>query len=126
MVDFLPAYLASLKRGVGLCDTLAKVYEPDMSEDWASRTLMQIGSLRMGFADRLANPKLTVAHTLAVIGLISRYLDSHWADYMEFPKPDPAKRARVLDLHEDLTAVMNEVGPIYNALREDSLSRSQT
>jgi hypothetical protein len=74
---------------------------------------MQIGSLRMGLADRLANPKLTIAHTVAVTGLISRYLDSHWADYMEFPKPEPAKRARVLELHEDLTAVMNEVGPLY-------------
>jgi hypothetical protein len=125
MVDSLTTYLALLKRGITLCDTLARVYEPDIAQDWASRTLMQIGSLRMGFADRLANPKLTVAHTLAVIGLISRYLDSHWADYMEFPKPDPAKRARVLDLHEDLTALMNEVGPIYNALREDSLARTQ-
>jgi hypothetical protein len=98
-----------LQRGVALCDTLARVYEPDIAQDWANRTLMQIGSLRMSLADRLASPKLTVAHTLAVTGLISRYLNSHWVDYMEFPKPEPAKRARVLELHEDLTAVMNEV-----------------
>jgi hypothetical protein len=44
---------------------------------------------------------------------------------MEFPKPEPGKRARVLELHEDLTAVMNEIDPIYNALREDSLARTQ-
>lgn len=120
MVDLLTTYLATLQRGMDLCNMLAKVYEPDMSEDWANRTLMQISSLRIGLADRLAAPKLTVAHTLAVIGLISRYLDSHWADYIDFPKSEPAKRARVLELHEHLTAVMNEIGQVYNALLEDS------
>jgi hypothetical protein len=44
---------------------------------------------------------------------------------MEFLKPEPAKRARVLELYEDLTAVMDEVGPLYNALRKDSLARTQ-
>ena len=122
MVDFLNAYLALLQRGVTLYDTLAKVYEPDMAIDWANRTLMQIGSTRMGLADRMANPKLIDIQTLAVIGIISRYLDSHWADYVDFPKPDPTKRARVLELHEDLKVVMNGVGAIYNILREERLA----
>jgi hypothetical protein len=117
MVDSLPTYLALLERGVTLCDTLARVYEPDIAQDWANRTLMQIGSLRMGLAGRLANPKLTTEHTLAVIGLIDRYIDSHWADYLELPTANPAKRAQVLEIHEALTAVMNGVGPIYNTLR---------
>ena len=119
MVDPLATYLALLQRGVTLFDTLAKVYEPDMAEDWASRTLMQIGNTRMGLADRMAKPKLLEVHTLAVMGLIDRYIDSHWADYMEFPKPNPAKRAQVLELHEKLTAVMNEVVDFHNALFVD-------
>ncbi|MGI4733909.1 MAG: hypothetical protein ACRYG7_01895 [Janthinobacterium lividum] len=53
-------------------------------------------------------------------------MDSHWADYLEIPTANPAKRAQVLELHEDLTAVMNEVGSISNALYEARLSRSQT
>ena len=43
---------------------------------------------------------------------------------MEFPKPDPAKRARVLELHEDLTAVMNEVGAISNVFYEERAASS--
>jgi hypothetical protein len=120
MVDSLPTYLALLERGVTLCDTLARVYEPDIAQDWANRTLMQIGSLRMGLAGRLANPKLTTEHTLAVIGLIDRYIDSHWADYLELPTANPAKRAQVLELHQALTALMNEVAELHNALFVDN------
>lgn len=82
--------------------------------------------MRMGLADRLAKPKLTLEHTSIVTGLIDRYMDSHWADYLEIPTANPAKRAQVLELHEDLTAVMNEVGSISNVLYEARLSRSQT
>jgi hypothetical protein len=123
MVDSLSMYLTLLQRGVALCDTLARVYEPDIAQDWANRTLMQISGMRMGLADRLAKPKLTLEHTTIVIGLIGRYIDSHWADYMELPTANPAKRAQVLALHEDLAAVMNEVGPISNDLYEARLSR---
>jgi hypothetical protein len=126
MVDYLPTYLALLQRGVTLCDTLAKVYEPDIAQDWASRTLMQLGSLRMGLADRMIDPELVLEQTSSVTGMIDRYIDSHWADYREIPIPDLTKRARVLDLHEDLMAVINGVGAISNVLREDRLSRSQT
>ncbi|RZK28935.1 MAG: hypothetical protein EOO63_10140 [Hymenobacter sp.] len=116
MVDLLTTYLGLLQRGVALCDTLARVYEPDATLDWASRTLMQLGNMRMGLAGRLASPKLTPEQTSVVIGLISRYIDSHWADYQELPRPDAAKRAQVLELHEELTAVMNGVGTIDNAI----------
>ena len=61
-----------------------------------------------------------------VTGIIDRYIDSHWADYLEFPKPDPAKRARVLELHEDLTAVMNEMGAITNALYDERMASSKS
>ena len=126
MVDYLPTYLALLERGVALCDTLAKVYEPDIAQDWASRTLMQIGNVRMGLADRMIDPELVLEQTSSVTSMIDRYIDSHWADYLELPKPDPAKRARVLELHEALTAVMNGVGPISNALREERLASSKS
>ncbi|RZK27925.1 MAG: hypothetical protein EOO63_12360 [Hymenobacter sp.] len=125
-MSFLPTYLALLQRGVALCDTLAKVYEPDIAQDWASRTLMQIGSLRMGLADCLIDPELVLEQTSLVTGMIDKYIDSHWADYREIPKSDLTKRARVLELHEDLMAVINGVGAISNVLREDRLSRSQT
>ena len=116
VVDPLATYLALLQRGVTLFDTLAKVYEPDMAIDWANRTLMQIGNTRMGLADRMIDPELLEVHTLAVVGLISRYIDGHWADYMEIPKPDPAKRAQIVELHEKLTALMNEVVDFHNTL----------
>ena len=126
MVDYLPTYLALLERGVALCDTLAKVYEPDIAQDWASRTLMQIGNTRMGLAGRMSISKLTDTPTTLVTGLIDRYIDGHWADYLELPKPDPAKRARVLELHEDLTAVMNEMGAITNALYDERMASSKS
>lgn len=119
MVDSLSVYLALLQRGVTLCDTLAKVYEPDIAEDWADRTLMQIANLRMGLADRLANPKLTDVHVGIVMTIIDRYIDGHWADYINLPKPDSAKRTWVLELHESLTALMNEVADFYNTLFVD-------
>ena len=125
-MSLLPTYLSLLQRGVALCDTLTKVYEPDMTEDWANRTLMQIGNMRMGLADRIINPEPTTIYTSLVTGIIDRCIDSHWADYLEFPKPDPAKRARVLELHEDLTAVMNEMMVITNALYEERAARSQS
>ncbi|MGI4733908.1 MAG: hypothetical protein ACRYG7_01890 [Janthinobacterium lividum] len=40
MVDSLATYLTLLQRGIAMCDTLAKVYEPDIAQDWAGRTLM--------------------------------------------------------------------------------------
>jgi hypothetical protein len=49
-------------------------------------------------------------------GLISRYLDSHWADYIDLPKPDSAKREQVLQLHAALQSLMDEVAPIDVAL----------
>ena len=119
MVDSLYIYLDLLQRGVTLFDALAKVYEPDMTDDWANRTLMQIGNTRMGLADRMTNPKVTDAHVGIVIGLIGRYIDSHWADYMEFPRTDHIKREQVLELHEKLTVLMNEVADFYNALFVD-------
>ena len=125
-MSLLPTYLSLLQSGVILLDTLAKVYEPDMAIDWANRTLMQIGNMSMGMADRMINPKLTDTHTSLVTGIIDRYIDGHWADYLEIPKPDPAKRARVLELHEDLTAVMNEMGAITNALYDERVASSKS
>jgi hypothetical protein len=52
--------------------------------------------------------------------IIDRYIDSHWADYLNLPRPDPAKRTQVLALHESLTALMNEVAAFYNTLFVDS------
>ncbi|RZL09167.1 MAG: hypothetical protein EOO62_14340 [Hymenobacter sp.] len=119
MVDILAAYCAALQHGLTLFDALARIYEPDAALDWASRTLMQISNQRVALTSRLAKPMLTVEHTLAMMTTIDRYLDSHWADYLEFPKPDPTKRTQVLELHKGLTTVINEVGPLYNTLRKD-------
>ncbi|RZK28934.1 MAG: hypothetical protein EOO63_10135 [Hymenobacter sp.] len=114
-----------LQRGVALSDALVRVYEPDATIDWANRTLMQLGNLRMGFTSRLANPQLTAGQTLAVMGNIDRHIDSHWADYQELPRPDAAKRAQVLALHETLTALMNEMADLHNALFVDNQSRKE-
>ena len=124
-MSLLPTYLSLLQRGVILLDTLAKVYEPDMAIDWANRTLMHIGNTRMGLAGRIIKPDLDLEEASIVVGLISRYIDGYWANCMEIPKHDPAKRARVLELHEDLTAAMNEVGAISNVLYEERKLQSQ-
>jgi hypothetical protein len=44
--------------------------------------------------------------------MADKYLDGHWADYIDLPKPDPAKRERVLQLHAALQSLMDEVTPI--------------
>lgn len=77
---------------------------------------MQTANTRMGLAGRLAKPKLNLEETGVVIGLISRYLDGHWADYIGLPKPDPAKREQVLQLHATFQSLMEEVAPIDVAL----------
>ena len=117
MVDPLATYCSILQRGVELCDALSALYQPDAAVDWASRTLMQTGSMRMALADRLANPKLTAGQTLAVVGVIDRYLDSHYSDYEKLIKPDPAKHQQMLQLHAALKALIDEIAPIHNALR---------
>lgn len=73
----------------------------------------------MGLAGRLAKPKLNPEETGVVIGLISRYLDGYWADYIDLPKPDPAKREQVLQLHAALKALMEEVFPIDISLSQE-------
>ena len=116
MVDSLATYCSILQRSVEICDKLSALYEPDAAIDWANRTLMQTANTRMGLADRLINLDLDLEETNIVIGLISRYLDGHWADYIDLPKPDPAKREQVLQLHAVLQALMEEVAPIGVAL----------
>lgn len=119
MADRLATYCNILQRGVELCDSLSALYAPDAALDWANRTLTETANVRMGLADRLANPKLTDVHVGIVMTIIDRYLDGHWADYLNLPKPDSTKRTQVLELHESLTALMNEVAAFYNTLFVD-------
>ena len=123
MVAPLTTYVDILRRGITLCDALSSLYEPDVAIDWANRTLMQTSTLRMSLTERLADPQLTLIEASTLVGSISHYLDSHWADYQKFPKPDPAKHAQVVQLHAGLEALMNEMAPIYNALREAAAGR---
>lgn len=120
MVDSLTTYCDALRSGITLFDALASIYTTDSqkSDGWASRTLMQIANQRMNLAERLAEPELTAEEAVTLLTTIDRYMDSHWADYVELPTSDPAKRAQVLELHNGLTGVLNEVGALYNSLRE--------
>ena len=120
MVDSLTTYCDALRSGITLFDALASIYTTDSqkSDGWASRTLMQIANQRMNLAERLAEPELTAEEAVTLLTTIDRYMDSHWADYVELPTSDPAKRAQVLELHNGLTGVVNEVGALYNSLRE--------
>lgn len=117
MVAPLATYVDILRRGITLCDALSSLYEPDVAIDWANRTLRQTSTLRMSLTERLTDPQLTLIEASTLVGSISHYLDSHWADYQEVPKPDPAKHVQVVQLHAGLEALMNEMAPIYNALR---------
>jgi hypothetical protein len=119
MVDRLATFCNTLQRSIAVCDALTALYAPDAAIDWANRTLMQTASMRMAFADRLIDPELTPEQTSSVTGLISRYLDNHWADYDRFIRPDPAKHQQMLQLHEALQALMNEVGALTNVLDEE-------
>ena len=117
MVDLLAVYCNILRRGIEVCDALSALYQSDAAIDWAERSLTQTASMRMAFADRLANPKLTVGQTSSVTGIIDHYLDNHWADYDRFIKPDPAKHQQLLQLHAALKSLMEEIAPIHNTLR---------
>jgi hypothetical protein len=118
MVDPLATYCSILQRSVEVCDNLSALYEPDAATDWANRTLMQTASMRMAFAERLIDPELTAGQTIAVVGVMDRYLDNHWSDYERLIKPDPAKHQQMLQLHAALRALMDETGALTNALLE--------
>jgi hypothetical protein len=119
MVDPLATYCSILQRSVEVCDNLSALYEPDAATDWANRTLMQTASMRMAFAERLIDPELTAGQTIAIVGVMDRYLDNHWSDYERLIKPDPAKHQQMLQLHAELRALMDEVGALTNALRAE-------
>jgi hypothetical protein len=108
-----------LQRSVEVCDALTALYAPDAAIDWANCTLMQTANVCMSLANRLAKPELNLEETGIVIRLISRYLDGHWADYLEITKPDPAKREQILQLHAAAKALMEEVFPIDIALSQE-------
>jgi hypothetical protein len=117
MADLLATYCDILRRGVKLIDALSALYQPDASIDWAGRTLTHNANVRMAFADRLINPELTINQVASVRGIISHYLDNHWADYDQFIKPDPDKHQQILQLHAKLQALMDETVLISNTLR---------
>ena len=119
MADRLATFCSILQRSVEVCDALSALYQPDAALNWANQTLMETANVRMAFADRLVEPDLDLEETSIIVRLISHYLDGHWADYIDLPKPDPAKHEQVLQLHAALQSLMEEVAPINIALRAE-------
>ena len=120
MVTYLEEYKHLLQRGVRVYDELLLLYAPDKraENDWADITLAETKTKRDGLSERLASSrKLSAAYTSTLIGSISHYLDSHWADYRELPVANPEKRQRVEQLHAELEAIAIATNAIDNALR---------
>lgn len=121
MVDYLDIYNELLRRGVAAFDELLALYAPDKQteKDWADISLSDTRNQRRSFMERLADPpvRLTAEETSSVALSVRQYVESHWADYHEYPIKSVEKRARIEALHAQLKAVADGIGQIYNALR---------
>lgn len=121
MVAYLEEYVHLLRRGVAVFDDLLALYAPDRQtdKDWADISLSDTRNQRRSFAERLADPPadVTAEETSPVARSVRQYVDSHWADYREFPTANADKRARLEALHAQLGAIANGIGQIYNAVR---------
>ena len=120
MVAYLEEYMRLLQRGVAVFDDLLALYTPDKQteKDWAD-IISDTRNQRRSFAERLADPPadVTAEETSPVARSVRQYVDSHWADYREFPVASADKRARLEALHTQLGAIANGIGQIYNAVR---------
>lgn len=120
MVDYLEEYKSLLQRGVSAYSDLIQLYAPDKQKenDWADITASETTTERNGMLERLANPKLSPLYSSTLVSSIRHYLDSHWADYQEYPIADAKKRERVEHPHAELESIMDAAGSLNNALRE--------
>ena len=122
MVAFLEEYEQLLRQGIAVLSTLLALYSPDKQSenDWADISLADTRNQYRSFTERLSQPPvlITVEETASLSLSIRKYIDSHWADYREFPKADTHKRAKVEELHTQLELIASGFGQIYNSLRK--------
>lgn len=119
MVDYTTAYLNLVQRAADVFEALVHLYSPDVraEKDWADISAVDAKAQRNGLLERMASQRaLTSARTGTFVSSIGHYLDSHWADYQEFPVANPSKREQVMQLHAKLEAILEEIAPINNAL----------
>lgn len=126
MVDYTTAYRSLVEQAANVFDALISLYSPDIKakKDWAEITVSEATSQRDGLLERLANPRiLSSSRTGTLVSSIGHFIDSHWADYREFPVANPEKRKRVEQLHAELEAITKAVAPINNALENIEAGR---
>lgn len=119
MVDYTESYLSLVRRAADVFEALMNLYLPDAhaERDWANISMVDAKAQRNGLLERLASQReLTSARTGTLVYTIGHYLDSHYADYQEFPVPNALKREQLLHLHAELEAIIKEIAPINNAL----------
>ena len=118
MVTYLQEYKELLQKGILVLDGILELYTPDEQDrnDWASICLSDTRNLQRSFSERLANPLLAVTaeETSPAMLSIQQYIDSHWADYREFPVANSQKRTLIVDFHTQLKAVAKQIGQLHN------------
>ena len=126
MVDYTITHRNLVEQAAKVFEALISLYSPDIKakKDWAEITVSEATSQRDGLLERLANPRvLSSARTGILVSSIGHFIDSHWADYQEFPVANPEKRKRVEQLHAELEAITKAVAPINNALEKIEAGR---
>ena len=121
MVMYLQEYKELLQKGISVLNGILELYTSDeqAGDDWAAICLSDTRNLQRSFLERLANPLLAVTaeETSPAMLSIQQYIDSHWADYREFPVVNSQKRTLIVDFHTQLKAVAKQIGQLYNAVR---------
>jgi hypothetical protein len=114
----LQEFKSLLRKGVKVLDELVALYTPDKKaeKDWTTTCLSDSYNLQRSFSERLTNPHLTLTMEEISPALLSiqQYIDSHWADYREFPIANSQKRILLIDLHSQLKNVARGIGHLYN------------
>jgi hypothetical protein len=122
MAIHLQDYKSLLQKGIEVLDKLVALYTQDdeAENDWTTNCLSDSYNLQRSFSERLTNPQLTLTteETSPVMLAIQQYIDSHWADYREFPIADSQKRMLLVDLHFKLKDVARGIGHLYNVAGE--------
>ena len=121
MVDNTEVYKTLVQQAAAVFESLRDLYLSDVKakKDWADITVSEVTSQRNGLLERLTDPRvLSSTRTGTLVSSIGHYIDSHWADYQEFPTANSEKRAHVIRLHAELEEIIKAVAPINNSLEQ--------
>jgi len=87
---------------------------------WAASASAEAQNYHASLAERLLAPHVSAEQVSPLLVAIGHFCDSHWADYRDWPAPDPAKQAEVQRILGELAAVNQGLGQLLLTLTQNT------